>query len=62
MICRKCGTEITFNEAGLYKKLVNRGATDCLCINCLSEEFRIPVETLYKMIEEYKKAGCTLFA
>lgn len=61
MKCIKCHSELTNNDIGLHKKLVNRGAKEYMCINCLSLYFKIPVFTLEKKIEEFKKMGCTLF-
>lgn len=61
MKCIKCEKTLTNNDIGLHKKLVNRGATDFMCISCLSEYFKIPVSTLERKIEEFKKMGCTLF-
>lgn len=61
MKCIKCKTELTNNDIGLHKKLVNRGATEYMCINCLSQYFKISVPVLEKKIVEFKKMGCTLF-
>lgn len=61
-VCRNCGKKITNDEIGLYKKLVNRGAEDYLCIDCLSEHFGISVEKSYDMIERFRESGCSLFS
>lgn len=61
MKCIKCKNELTNNDIGLHKKLVNRGSTEYMCINCLSEYFKIPVFVLEKKIVEFKNMGCSLF-
>lgn len=59
--CIKCKKELTGNEIGLTKKLINRGSTEFYCINCLAERFDCDVPLLEKKIEQFKKQGCTLF-
>lgn len=59
--CLKCKRELTSDEIGLHKKLVNRGASEYMCIDCLSRYFDVPVTMLYEKIEQFKKMGCTLF-
>lgn len=59
--CLKCGKMLSFNEIGLYRKMVNRGATEFLCISCLAEHFKISEEALQAKIEFFRKSGCTLF-
>ena len=59
--CLKCKRELTPDEIGLHKKLVNRGASEYMCIDCLSQYFDVPITILYEKIEQFKKMGCTLF-
>lgn len=59
--CKKCGKELTRDEIGLHKKLVNRGSTEFWCITCLGEYYQISEEALRKKIEIFKEQGCTLF-
>lgn len=60
-ICIKCGAKLSFDEIGIYKKLVHRGATEYLCKSCLSSHFNCDVSQIDEKISYYKKMGCTLF-
>ena len=60
--CKKCGKELTGNDIGLTKKLINRGSVKFMCIDCIAEKFNCPRELLEEKIEQFKAAGCTLFA
>lgn len=59
--CLKCGKVLTHDEIGLHKKLCNRGATEFMCIKCLSEHFEVSEDLLKEKIQQFKKMGCTLF-
>ncbi len=59
--CKSCEKDLTGNEIGLTKKLINRGSTEFYCINCLAQKFNCDVPLLEKKIEQFKKQGCTLF-
>ncbi len=59
--CQKCKRDLSPNEIGLTKKLINRGATEYYCIDCLAELFNCEVPLLEKKIEHFKKQGCALF-
>ena len=59
--CKKCGRAVTGDEMGLYMKLVNRGATSYLCIDCLADFFGCEKELLERKIEHFRNIGCTLF-
>lgn len=62
MICFRCEGNISFDEAALNKKLINRGCTKYLCLDCLSNEFKVSKKALSDKIEYFKKSGCTLFS
>ena len=38
-VCKKCGRELDGNDIGLTKKLINRGAVEYFCIDCLADRF-----------------------
>ena len=59
--CIKCGRELCGNDIGLTKKLINRGATEFFCIDCLAEKFDCSRELLEEKIKQFKSSGCTLF-
>lgn len=59
--CKKCGKELSGNDIGLTKKLINRGSTDFLCIDCIAEKFDCTKELLEEKIRQFKESGCTLF-
>lgn len=61
VICRKCGTSLSTDEIGIYKKMVNRGADSFLCITCLANHFDCTESDLRDKIEYFRKNGCTLF-
>lgn len=60
--CRNCGRELTADEIGIYKRMVNRGAADFLCASCLAAHFKIDEALVYEKIEHFRAMGCTLFA
>ena len=59
--CTGCGSALTKDEIALHKKLINRGATEHLCIRCLAAHFSVSVESLYGKITQFRLTGCTLF-
>ncbi len=59
--CKKCGRELSGNDIGLTKKLINRGSTEFLCIDCIAEKFDCTKELLEEKIRQFKESGCTLF-
>lgn len=59
--CKNCGRELNSDDIGLTKKLINRGAEEFFCIDCLAEKFGCTTQLLEKKIEQFKKNGCSLF-
>lgn len=60
--CRKCGRILTSDEIAIYKRMVNRGATDFLCISCFAAAYRVSEELIREKIEHFRAMGCTLFS
>ncbi len=60
--CIKCGKILNGDEIGLTKKIINRGATEYMCIHCLAKKFKVSEELLEQKIQDFKKQGCLLFA
>ena len=61
MKCVKCQRPVSGDEAGLTRKLINRGTSEYRCYDCLSKELSVSVEKLKELVEAYREAGCTLF-
>ena len=59
--CINCKRPLNHNEIALTRKLINRGATEFLCLTCLAERFNVSESLLLEKIEHFKKQGCTLF-
>ena len=62
--CRKCQRELSLNERAIYKRLINRLATEeeLLCKHCLAGYFGVSVKTIEDKIEHFRSIGCTLFS
>ena len=61
MNCAACGRELSRNEQGLSRKLINRGTATLYCLDCLGAMFRLSHEQLQELIDHFRAAGCTLF-
>ena len=60
--CYVCGKEnLSKDEIGLTKKLINRKAVSFYCIDCLADYLEVTTEELLDKLEEFKEEGCTLF-
>ncbi len=61
-ICYVCGKEnLSKNEIGLHKKLLNKDARTFYCLDCLAEHLEVETEFLLIKIEEFKEQDCKLF-
>ena len=59
--CITCGREITRDEMGLSRKLINRGTSEFKCLPCLATYYRVSEQRLHELIAQYRAQGCTLF-
>ena len=59
--CMQCGRVLTRDEIGLHKKMINRGATEFMCVTCLARHFEVTEADIEERIRHFKAMGCTLF-
>ena len=60
--CMKCGGPLESDAIPIYKKLVNRGAEEFLCIDCLAEYIGTSRKQIEDLIDYYTESGtCALF-
>ena len=59
--CKVCRRPLTADEIAVTRKLVNRGATEFMCVTCLARYFEVRPEDILERIRYFKAAGCTLF-
>ena len=62
-ICSKCGVELHKDEKAIYKRLINRAATEeeLLCKSCLSDKLGVSEAIIDEKIKHFREIGCTLF-
>ncbi|MCQ2492878.1 MAG: hypothetical protein MJ087_07565 [Lachnospiraceae bacterium] len=61
--CKNCGVALQGDEIALYRKLVDRGASTYLCLNCLADYCSTSRKQLESLIAFYHRTGiCSLFA
>lgn len=59
--CMKCDRLLANDEIGLHKKLYNRAAQEFMCVSCSARYLEVSEELLFGKIQDFKRAGCTLF-
>lgn len=60
--CMTCDARLTSDEKAIYMKLVNRTASEFLCLDCLSKKLGCERASLEKRIRYYRESGnCVLF-
>ena len=60
--CMKCARDLTSDEIGLHKKMINRGSTEFMCLSCLAAFYQCEEELLLRKMEQFREQGCMLFA
>ena len=61
--CIKCGKEnLEPDEIAIYKKMINRGVTEFMCIDCLADYYQVSRKAIEERIKFYRESGtCMLF-
>jgi len=60
--CKECRAPLFDDDISIYRKLVNRGADEFLCIDCLALQLGCTREKIERLIQYYRESGeCTLF-
>jgi predicted nucleic-acid-binding Zn-ribbon protein len=61
-VCYVCGKgNLSKNEIGLTKKLLDLNGGYFYCLDCLAEYLEVDTEFLLERVEEFKMQGCVLF-
>lgn len=60
-LCTSCHAPLTKDDIGLHRKLVNRAATEFMCIKCLAAYFGITEKQCRELIDNFRAAGCSMF-
>ena len=60
--CYVCGkNDLSKDEIGLTKKLIDKESKVFYFIECLAEQLEVTVEELENKLADFKAEGCTLF-
>ena len=59
--CVECARPLEHDEIALTRKLINRGASEFMCLTCLAKRFNVSEDLLKEKIVHFKNQGCTLF-
>ena len=62
MNCKACSRPLSPDEIAVTKKLINRGATEFFCVDCLAAYFEVTPQDIRDRIQYFKQMGCTLFS
>lgn len=61
--CKECGENLFADDIAIHRKLINRGAEDFFCIDCLADKLGCERCDIEQLIEYYRSTGkCSLFA
>lgn len=60
--CFQCSASLTWDDKGIYMKMVSRNARQFLCMDCLAVKLGCTRKDLEDRIRYYRESGnCTLF-
>ncbi len=60
--CKECGKTLYADDISIHRKLINRGADEFFCIDCLAVKLGCTRADIERLIEYYRSTGrCTLF-
>lgn len=57
----QCEKVLTSDEIAVYRRLIQRDASEYMCKACLAKYLGVPEEVIDARIAYFKKIGCTLF-
>lgn len=60
-LCVSCSAPLTRDDIALHRKLVNRNATEYMCIKCLASYFSITEKQCRELVDHFRTAGCSIF-
>ena len=60
-LCFSCGKKLTGDDVGMYKRAVDRGAKEFLCLDCLAKKYKTTREYFEEKIKFLKANNCALF-
>ena len=62
-ICNKCGHDLHKDEKAIYRRLINRAATEeeLMCKHCLAEHLGVADSVIDEKIKHFREIGCKLF-
>ena len=55
--CFKCGKPLESDAIPIYKKMINRGAEEFMCIGCLADYVQMPRSAIESLIDYYTESG-----
>lgn len=60
--CCQCTAKLTWDDMGIYMKMVSRDAREFMCMDCLAKRLGCRREDLEERVRYYRESGnCTLF-
>lgn len=59
--CINCGKELSNLDIATHLKMINRGAKEYMCIDCIADYYKVSRKAIEERIEFYRASGCLLF-